>query len=85
MEEGSYRDSHVAKRESSQKTPPFDLEWGKFLSVSPTPDPSLVREGKSETILPYQKHFIELQTFLKQCDEPDQEYLKSKPTNILLP
>jgi len=78
MQQGSYRDSHISKRESSQKTPSFDLEWGKFLALSPTPDPSLLEhEGKTETLLPYQKRFIELQAFLKRCDEPDQEYLKT--------
>lgn len=78
MQEGNHRDSHVAKRDSSQKTPSFDSGWGKYLKLSPTPDSSLlVNEGKTETILPYQKRFIELQAFLKRCDEPDQGYLKT--------
>lgn len=78
MQEGSHRDSHVAKRDSSQKTPSFESGWGKYLKLSPAPDSSLlVNEGKTETILPYQKRFIELQAFLKRCDEPDQGYLKT--------
>lgn len=78
MQQGSHRDSSVAKTESSQKAPSLDLEWGKFLALSPTPGPSLlVDEGKTETILPYQKRAIQLQVFLKQCGEPDQEYLRT--------
>lgn len=73
-------DSYPVKRQNPKRTS-SDLEWGKFLALSATPDSSVeVEETQTETLLPYQKRFIQLQAFLKQCDEPNQKYLKTLRT-----
>ncbi|KAH9292081.1 hypothetical protein KI387_037118, partial [Taxus chinensis] len=75
--QGNGGDSHLVTRHIPKRTLP-ELEWGKFLALSATPDYSVgVEETETETLLPYQKRFMQLQAFLKQCDEPNQKYLKS--------
>ncbi|GLJ37333.1 hypothetical protein SUGI_0757420 [Cryptomeria japonica] len=79
-QQGNGEDSYPGKRQNPKRTSP-DLEWGKFLALSATPDTSAeVEETQTETLLPYQKRFMRLQAYLKQCDEPNQKYLKSLRT-----
>ncbi|KAH7301895.1 hypothetical protein KP509_23G047500 [Ceratopteris richardii] len=46
----------------------MDADWGKFLALSATSS----GHAESEMVLPFQKRFEELQTFLKKCDEADE-------------
>lgn len=49
-----------------------DADWGRFLALSATP----VRDSTeicTDSMLPFQRRFMHLQAFLKQCDEPDQK------------
>eukprot|EP00250_Pteridium_aquilinum_P011383 c20028_g1_i1 orf=372-1973(+) len=59
-----------------QKTPMHedsctDADWGKFLALSATPVASNANTS-SARVLPFQQRFKQLQAFLKQCDEADQ-------------
>ncbi|KAI5071132.1 hypothetical protein GOP47_0013383 [Adiantum capillus-veneris] len=59
-----------------QKTPLFsdsyaDADWGKFLALSATPIANDIATTNAK-VLPFQQRFKQLQAFLKQCDEADQ-------------
>lgn len=53
-------------------------EWGKSLALSATPatSPTEMESSTSEPkLLTYQERFVQLQAFLKKCDEDDQSDL----------
>eukprot|EP01018_Ginkgo_biloba_P000072 Gb_16933 [translate_table: standard] len=74
---GNSGNLHTGKK-LTPRMPSQESDWGKFLALSATADTSVqVDEKDNETLLPYQKRFIRLQAFLKQCDEQDQESLNN--------
>lgn len=58
---------------STQRMSPMDSNWGKFLALST----AQVDQSKKEALVPYQQRFINLQAFLKQCDEPNEDHLRT--------
>ncbi|MCO5596820.1 hypothetical protein L7F22_050890 [Adiantum nelumboides] len=69
---------HSQQQSSSriQKTPLYndsfaDADWGKFLALSATPIASEAAVTNAK-VFPFQQRFKQLQAFLKQCDEADQ-------------
>ncbi|MCO5547200.1 hypothetical protein L7F22_000645 [Adiantum nelumboides] len=69
---------HSQQQASSriQKTPLYndsfaDANWGKFLALSATPIASEAAITNAK-VFPFQQRFKQLQAFLKQCDEADQ-------------
>lgn len=58
--------------------PSAEEEWGKSLALSATPgvSPTEMESSTSEPKpLSYQERFVQLQVYLKKCDEDDQSYL----------
>ena len=56
----------------------IEEEWGKSLALCGpgAQSPGVVeRFGEEAKILSFQERFVQLQLFLKKCDEDDQSYL----------
>lgn len=49
-----------------------DVDWGKFIALSATPL-CRISDADSDIMLPFQHRFRQLQAFLKNCDESDQQ------------
>lgn len=64
--------SHAGDSKATQQMSPIDNNWGDFLALSTAE----VEQSKKEALVPYQQRFINLQAFLKQCDEPNDDHLR---------
>lgn len=69
----SKRGNSHAGDSKTQQMSPMESNWGKFLALST----AQVDQSKKEALVPYQQRFINLQAFLKQCDEPNEDHLRT--------
>lgn len=71
LEHSQKQASNRLQRTPIQENSCTDADWGKFLALSATPVANNMGTASAK-VLPFQQRFKELQAFLKQCDETDQ-------------
>lgn len=71
LEHSQQQASNRLQKTPIQENSCTDADWGKFLALSATPVANNMGTASAK-VLPFQQRFKQLQAFLKQCDETDQ-------------